>query len=90
MAPPGFDPRVGRDGGCVFRGRCPRLLYDPLRGSSMDSAGDFRGGKRQMKRLLVRGWRRHCLLSRRPLRSQDRPGLGRVDRDVARVAGAHT
>jgi hypothetical protein len=23
-------------------------------------------------------------------RSWDRPGLGRVDRDIARVAGAHT
>jgi hypothetical protein len=38
----------------------------------------------------VCGLRRHCLLCRRALRSQDRPGLGRVDGDVARVAGAHT
>ena len=30
------------------------------------------------------------LLCRRPLRSQDRPRIGRGDRDVARVRGAHT
>jgi hypothetical protein len=42
-------------------------------------------------RQEVCGLRRHCLLCRRALRSQDRPGLGRVHRrDVARVAGAHT
>ncbi len=38
----------------------------------------------------VRGWRRHCLLCRRPLGSLDRPGLGRADRDVACVARPYT
>jgi hypothetical protein len=33
------------------------------------------------------GWRRNCSLCRRPLRSQNRPRIGR-GRDVARVRGA--
>jgi hypothetical protein len=37
-----------------------------------------------------RGWRRHRVLCRRPLRSRDTPQIGRDDRDVARVRGAHT
>jgi len=56
-------------GGASSGGVAPGYSIDPLRGSSMDSAGDFRGAKKQMERLLVRGWRRHCLLCRRPLRS---------------------
>jgi hypothetical protein len=34
-----------------------------------------------------RGWRRHRLLCRRPSRSQDRPRIGRGDRDVAALPG---
>jgi hypothetical protein len=37
-----------------------------------------------------RGWRRHRLLCRRPLTSQDRTWIGRGHTDVPRVRGAHT
>ena len=52
------------------------------------NAGVLRFAQNDRTCIFFRGWGRHCLLCRRPLRSQDRPGLGRVNRDVARVAGA--
>ena len=38
----------------------------------------------------IRGWRRHRILCPRPLRSRNRPRIGRGDRNIVRVRGAHT
>jgi hypothetical protein len=47
VAPPGFDPcRVGRDGGCVFRGRCPRLLYRSPAGIKHGQCRGLSGGEK--------------------------------------------
>jgi len=36
---------------------------------------------------LLRGWRRHRILCRRPLRRQNRPRIGRGNRNIAAFLG---
>ena len=66
-------------------------------GSSTISADCIPGAPRTKVAFGVwkmgRGWRRSAaadILCRRPLRSQSRPRIGRGNRNIARVRGAHT
>jgi hypothetical protein len=49
-----------------------------------------RAEPRALRYSCRHGWRRHRILRRRPSRNQNRPRVGRGDRDVARVRGTHT
>ncbi len=93
-SPAAFPPRRGFDGALKvvtisFQARLEKPRLPKVRcGKGSRRWKSRRAETRALRYICRRGWRRDCPSCRRPLRSQDRPRIGRGDRDVARLHGA--